>query len=63
MAFWNRSNRGTPTVEFRDPVAATRPTSFYTPGMPMVTEWDAERALQYGYYANAIVYRCVEIIA
>jgi HK97 family phage portal protein len=31
--------------------------------MPMVADWDAETAVRMGFYANVIVYRCVQIVA
>jgi HK97 family phage portal protein len=49
--------------EQRDPTAATRPLRFTTPDMAQIDEWDAETAIRFGYLANVIAYRCVQIIA
>lgn len=49
--------------EQRDPTGATRPLRWVSPGMPMVAEWDADQAVRYGYMANVIAFRCVQIIA
>jgi HK97 family phage portal protein len=50
-------------AERRDPTAATRPLGWLTPGHPMVPEWDAHRAIKWGYYANVFVYACIRAIA
>jgi HK97 family phage portal protein len=47
-------------LEQRDPSAATKPVVYQTPGHPMPVRWDAHNALQWGYYANTFVYRCVQ---
>jgi HK97 family phage portal protein len=58
-----RDMRGRRRVELRDPSAATGNLGFRARGMPMVAEWDAGSALQWAYYANTIVYRCVQVTA
>lgn len=50
-------------LERRDPSAATIQTSFMGSGAPMVAEWDAAQAIRFGYLANVIAYRCVQIYA
>lgn len=54
---------GTIDREQRDPRAATQPLSYVSPGHPMVNEWDAGTAIRWAFYANVIVYRCVQIRA
>jgi HK97 family phage portal protein len=49
--------------EQRDPTAATTQLRWTSPDMPMVAEWDADQAVRFGYYANVIGFRCVQIIA
>jgi phage portal protein BeeE len=49
-------------IERRDPKAATT-WSYQSPGQPQIANWDASRALSYGYYANTFVYRCVQVRA
>jgi HK97 family phage portal protein len=59
-----RHKAGLPDVrETRDPRAATQPLAYISPGHPMVNEWDAHTAIRWAFYANVIVYRCVQIIA
>lgn len=60
----------TPTVvrttnlpERRDPTAATRSMYYLGQGQPLPTVWNAQRAIDFQYYANVIVWRCVQIIA
>lgn len=47
----------------RDPRAATEALRWVSPGAPMVPEWDADQAIRYGYIANVIAFRCVQIVA
>lgn len=60
-----RDLRGTRrrTTELRDPSAATGTLGFRATGLPMVAEWDAATAIKWGYLANTIVYRCVQVTA
>jgi hypothetical protein len=53
----------THTLEQRDPRAATTNLGYQTPTLPMVQEWDATQAFRYGYLANVIGYRAVQIRA
>jgi hypothetical protein len=53
----------TPTVNTRDPKAATMRMSYGAKGMPMVPEWNAEQAIRYAYLANIIVNRAMRIKA
>jgi HK97 family phage portal protein len=55
--------RALPVREFRDPTAATAQIKFSSPSQAQVPEWDANQALRFGYLANVIAYRCVQIIA
>src|SRR5580765_1215883 len=50
-------------IERRDPRAATKPVVYQSPGQPQIANWDAHRALEYGYYANTFVYRCIQVRA
>lgn len=50
-------------IERRDPTAATTQMLYLGNGQPMPIAWNAQRAVDYQYYANIIVYRCVQIIA
>ncbi len=54
---------GLPGLERRDPTAATQQTVWVQRDMPMVPEWDADTAVRFGYYANVIAFRCVQVIA
>lgn len=57
-------NGGHLPTERRDPTAATVATTRYqSPGQPMVPEWDATTAIQWAFYANVIVYRCMQVLA
>jgi HK97 family phage portal protein len=51
------------TLEQRDPRAATAQVHYAAPGQPMVPEWDAGEAIRFGYMANIVAYRCVQIRA
>lgn len=51
------------SVERRDPSAATRSLGYTSPGLPMVQEWDAHQAFRFGYLANVIGYRAVQVRA
>jgi HK97 family phage portal protein len=51
-------------AEHRDPTAATQTTTRYqSPGKAQIPEWDAAQAIQMAFYANVIVYRCMQILA
>jgi len=50
-------------AERRDPTVATTNTVFVSPGRPGVTDWNAERAIKFGYMSQIYVYRCVQKIA
>lgn len=62
MGLFSR-NRAAVPAEQRDPIAATAQVRWHAAGMPQVPEWDAERAIQFGYHANVVAYRCISIIA
>lgn len=48
----------------RDPRGSTQRQAWQSSGdMPMVYEWDAATALRYGYLANVIAFRCVQLRA
>jgi HK97 family phage portal protein len=49
--------------ERRDPTAATTPNGWQAKGQPMVQQWDAEQAVEWGYLANTFVKACVDAIA
>lgn len=49
--------------EQRDPRYATQPRTFVNTNMPMEPIWNADTAIQRGYYANIFVYRCVQVTA
>lgn len=66
MGLFNRTARREPRApvpEFRDPTAATASLRWHGKGMAQVPEWDAARAIRFGYHANVVAYRCVAIIA
>jgi hypothetical protein len=48
--------------EYRDPTAATQPVRWTTPGLAQVPDWDATAAIRFGYLANVIAYRCVQVL-
>jgi phage portal protein BeeE len=50
-------------AEARDPRAATTPTGWQAKGQPMVQQWDADAAVEWGYLANTFVKACVDAIA
>ena len=50
-------------VERRDPTAATRQLVYTSPGLPQVQWWDGDKAFRFGYIANVIAYRCVQLRA
>lgn len=50
-------------VERRDPTAATRQLQYTSPGLAQVPEWDADKAFRFGYIANVIAYRCIQLRA
>lgn len=50
-------------LERRDPTAATTQLRFHGVGRPQVPDWDAQRAVTFGYHANVIAYRCAAVIA
>lgn len=58
-----RDRRGQRRQELRDPSAATGNLGYRARGMPLVAQWDAAQAMQWAYYANTIVYRCVQVTA
>lgn len=49
--------------EYRDPTAATRQIQYSSPHMAQVPTWDADKAYRFGYIANVIAYRCVQLRA
>ncbi len=53
----------TRVIEKRDPTAATQAVVYQSPGQPQIPNWDAQRALSFGFYANTFVYRCIQCIA
>lgn len=50
-------------VEVRDPRAATQKLSWSGPTLPQVDEWNADQAFRFGYLANVIAFRAVQIRA
>lgn len=50
-------------VEHRDPKAATQALEWRHAGLPIVQDWNAEKAFRAGYIANVIAYRCVQLRA
>jgi HK97 family phage portal protein len=50
-------------VERRDPTAATRQLQYTSPGLPQIPAWDADKAFRFGYIANVIAYRCIQLRA
>lgn len=50
-------------VERRDPSAATRQIHYTSPGLPTVQEWDADKAFRFGYIANVVAFRCIQLTA
>lgn len=56
-------DRRSPVVELRDPRGATTRAGWSSPDMPMVPEWNAEQAFRFGYAANVIAYRCIQLRA
>jgi HK97 family phage portal protein len=54
----------TPTRrERRDPIAATQPLRFISPGYPQTDRWNAHTAVTRAYLANFVVARCIQIKA
>lgn len=51
------------SVERRDPKGATRLVSWQSPNLPQVPELNAHQAFRFGYCANVIAYRCVQLRA
>lgn len=49
--------------EVRAPKAATQANPYQNPQLPMVQEWNATQAFRFGYLANVIGYRAVQVIA
>lgn len=49
-------------IEQRDPTAATDPLRFTTPELGQIADWDADQAIRFGYLANVIAYRCVQVL-
>jgi HK97 family phage portal protein len=58
-----RDRRAAHTLEVRDPRGATTRTGWTAPGRVQIDEWNAEQAFRFGYAANVIAYRCVQIRA
>jgi phage portal protein BeeE len=50
-------------VHRRDPRAATAQLQYVSPQMVQPPAWDADRAFRFGYIANVIAYRCVQLRA
>jgi HK97 family phage portal protein len=63
VGLFRRESRALAVPEIRDPKAATTQLRFTSPGQPQVAEWDANQAIRFGYLANVIAFRCVQIIA
>ena len=53
----------TASAERRDPIAATQPLQFTSPGLPQVPTWNPARAVKQAYLANFVVARCIQIKA
>lgn len=45
------------------PAVSTQNVGWSTPGVPMYTEWNADSAIQVGYYGYIYAYRCARTIA
>lgn len=58
-----RDRRASTSLERRDPRAATTALSWRSPGLPMVQDWNADEAFRFGYVANVIAFRCVQLRA
>ena len=58
-----RDRRAGGGLAVRDPRGATAPTTFQSPTLPQVDEWNAEQAFRLGYAANVIAYRCTQLRA
>jgi HK97 family phage portal protein len=52
-----------PFVERRDPKAATMALQWRHKGLPIVQDWNGDKAFRAGYVANVIAYRCTQIRA
>lgn len=52
-----------PMPQRRDPSAATVQTSWQGKGQPMIQEWDARQAIEWGYLANTFVWAGARAIA
>jgi HK97 family phage portal protein len=50
-------------AEYRDPKAATQALQWHRSELPMVQDWNADKAFRAGYIANVIAYRCVQLRA
>ncbi len=61
--FGARHGRALDRMERRDPIGATQQIHWMSPGMPQVPEWDADQAIRFGFMANVIAYRCVQVVA
>jgi HK97 family phage portal protein len=58
-----RDHRSSRTLEVRDPRGATQTIGWRSPVLPQVEQWDAMQAFRFGYLANVIAYRCVQLRA
>jgi len=47
----------------RDPRGSTRLLGWTSPGLAQVEHWNADQAFRYGYLANVIAYRCIQLRA
>jgi HK97 family phage portal protein len=54
---------GPGALERRDPRGATQRQAWASPSTPQIEEWNAEQAFRFGYCANVIAYRCVQLRA
>jgi HK97 family phage portal protein len=55
--------RQLPAREVRDPTAATQQVAYMGRDAPMLPDWDAGAAIRFGYMANVIAFRCVQLRA
>lgn len=53
----------TPAAQRKPPNVATMNTGYSSPNMPMQAEWDADSAINLGYYGYVYAYRCARTIA
>lgn len=63
MPLFRGRDRAARALERRDPTAATTQLRWHGRDQPQVQDWDAQRAVQFGYQANVIAYRATCVVA